>query len=406
MAAILSAGLSMLTVMVPLYATALGLGAESIGLLVALPGVFPVLLAFNAGRWVDLVGPPRMLFVSMSLMAAAPLSLLALSGVLALVVSRLMVGFVQIFVNLASQSLIADLDNGRSHASNFAAYSTLLALGRMVGPVSMGFLIDHYGFRASFWAVLVVLIAGAGVSNLVMRSAAGSNAEAGGPAGVVGARASLRGVLDNVGFQMGVLASAGIFLALMMREAFLPVMLEERGMSATLIGTLVSIGSLTAVLIRPLLPVVNRLLRGTSRSLVVSMACVAVGIGLLSVAHNVTFLAALAVVTGLGTGLGLPLSLVAVTTHVTPEQRATALSLRISSNYLVEIVAPILGGLLVAATTYAFGFGVAGALLLLLTVVGLGRIRPFEDEERAAATEAKRASPPERAVQARPSSGD
>lgn len=408
MAALISAGLSMLTVMVPLYAAALGLGAESIGLLVALPGVFPVLLALKAGRWVDLVGPPRMLFASMSLMTAAPLSLLVLPGVLALVVSRLMVGFVQIFATLASQSLIADLDNGRSHAANFAAYSTLMALGRMVGPVSVGFIIDNYGFRASFWAVLAVLIACAGVAYLVMRGSAGSRAEAGGPVGVVGARVPLKGVLNNVGFQMGVLASAGIFLALIMREAFLPVMLEERGMSATLIGTLVSVGALTSVLIRPLLPAINRLLSGTARSLVVSMACVAVGVGLLSVAQSVSFFVVLAIVTGIGTGLGFPLSLVSVTTHVTHEQRATALSLRISSNYLVEIVAPILGGLLVAATTYAFGFGVAGAMLAALTVVGLGRIRPFEEEERAVTAKAKRAAPAERAeraAQTKPSSG-
>lgn len=384
MAALLSAALSMLTVMVPLYATALGLGAESIGVLVALPGVFPVLLALRAGRWIDLVGPPRMLFTSMTVMTAAPLSLILLPGVAALVVSRLMVGFVQLFVTLSSQSLIADLDNNRSHASNFAAYSTLLALGRMIGPVLVGFIIDHYGFRASFWAVLGVMTLGAGVAFLVMRSAKVSGAHAGGPGDVVGGRVSVRGVVNNVGFQMGVLASSGIFLALTMREAFLPVMLEEMGMSATLIGTLVSLGSLTAVLIRPLLPLVNRLLRGTAKSLVVAMGCVVIGVGLLSVAGSVPFFGILAVVAGIGSGLGFPLSIVSVTTHVSPRQRATALSLRISSNHLVEIVAPILGGLLVAATSYAVGFAAAGVVLAVVTVFGITRVRPFEREERAA----------------------
>ncbi len=381
MAALLTAALSMLTVMVPLYATALGLGAESIGVLIALPGVFPVLLAFQAGRWVDLVGPPRMLFTSMTLMSAAPLSLILLPGVLALVVSRLMVGFVQLFVTLASQSLIADLNNNRSHAYNFAAYSTLLALGRMIGPVLVGFIIDHYGFRVSFWAVLAVLILSAGVSYLVMLGARSTGAEAGGAADVLG-RLPLSTVFNNVGFQMGVLASSGIFLALTMREAFLPVMLEEMGMSATLIGSLVSLGSLTAVLIRPLLPLVTRLLRGTARSLVVSMASVVVGVGLLSVASSVPFFGVLAVVAGFGSGLGFPLSIVSVTTHVSPRQRATALSLRISSSHLVEIIAPIVGGLLVAATNYRVGFAAAGIALAGLTLLGIGRIRPFEAEER------------------------
>ncbi|MBX3144538.1 MAG: MFS transporter [Trueperaceae bacterium] len=382
MAALLTMALSMLTVMVPLYATALGLGAESIGILIALPGVFPVLLGFQAGRWVDLVGPPRMLFTSMTFMSAAPLSLILLPGVLALVVSRLMVGFVQLFVTLASQSLIADLNNNRSHAYNFAAYSTLLALGRMIGPVFVGFIIDHYGFRPSFWAVLVVLILSIAVSYFVMLGARSSKTEAGGAADVV-TRVPVRKVFGNVGFQMGVLASSGIFLALTMREAFLPVMLEEMGMSATLIGSLVSLGSLTAVLIRPLLPLVNRLLRGTARSLVVSMASVVVGVGLLSVASSVPFFGVLAVIAGFGSGLGFPLSIVSVTTHVTPRERATALSLRLTSSHLVEMIAPVAGGLLVAATNYRVGFAAAGIVLAALTLVGVGRIKPFEAEERA-----------------------
>ena len=58
-AMLLSASVSMMTVMVPLYATSLGLGPQWLGLLVALPGLFPVLLALPAGRWVDRFGPAR-----------------------------------------------------------------------------------------------------------------------------------------------------------------------------------------------------------------------------------------------------------------------------------------------------------------------------------------------------------
>ena len=61
----------MMAVMVPLYATSLGLGAEWLGLLVAMPGMFPVLLAIPASRLVARLGPARWLFVGMLGMASA-----------------------------------------------------------------------------------------------------------------------------------------------------------------------------------------------------------------------------------------------------------------------------------------------------------------------------------------------
>jgi len=370
----------MMAVMVPLYATSLGLGAEWLGLLVAMPGMFPVLLAIPASRQVDRLGPARWLFFGMVGMAAAPVSLLLLPGVIGLAVSRLVVGFFQLFANLSGQSLVASLANGRSHQSNFAAYSTLLALGRMIGPILVGSIIDLAGFRASFVAVLVTLLLAGAIAYLVML---GNRHTANGTrVGLGTGRTSVNTVVSNVGFQMAVLSSSGIFLALTVREAFMPVMMQDLGMSATTIGSLVSLGSLTAVLIRPIIPRVTAALGGTARTSVAGMVAVAVGVGLLALAPMIggstLYFGVLAMVTGFGSGVGFPLSIVSVATHVPIGERALALSLRLSSNHLVELTAPVLGGLLVAAAGYSAGFAAAGVVLALLTLVAVGRVRPYE----------------------------
>lgn len=370
----------MMAVMVPLYATSLGLGAEWLGLLVAMPGMFPVLLAIPASRIVDRLGPAKWLFVGMLGMASAPVSLLLLPGVVGLAASRLLVGFFQLFVTLSGQSLVAGLTNGRSHQSNFAAYSTLLALGRMFGPILAGFIIDTAGFRASFVATLtILLLAGVGAYLVMLGN---SHTGSGTRVGLGTGRSSVRSVVSNVGFQMAVLSSSGIFLALTMREAFMPVMMQDLGMSATTIGTLVSLGSLTSVLIRPIIPRVTTALRGTARTSVAGMAAVAVGVGLLALAPLVgastLFFGVLAVVTGFGSGVGFPLSIVSVATHVPLDERGLALSLRLSSNHLVELTAPVLGGLLVAAAGYSAGFAAAGAILALLTLLAVGRVKGYE----------------------------
>lgn len=379
----LSASTSMMAVMVPLYATSLGLGPEWLGLLIAMPGMFPVLLAIPASRMVNRLGPARWLFVGMLGMATAPVSLLAVPGVVGLAASRLLVGFFQLFVTLSGQSLVASLSNGRGHQSNFAAYSTLLALGRMIGPILVGAIIDLAGFHYSFVAVLAMLLVASSVAYLVML---GNRHTANGTrVGLGTERNSVRSVVGNVGFQMAVLSSSGIFLALTVREAFLPVMMQDLGMSATTIGSLVSLGSLTAVLIRPIMTRVTTALRGTARTLVAGMAAVAVGVGLLALGPTIgastLFFGLLAIVTGFGSGVGFPLSIVSVATHVPLSERGLALSLRLSSNHLVELTAPVLGGLLVAAAGYTAGFAAAGVVLALLTVVAVGRVKPYEVAE-------------------------
>lgn len=381
--------------MVPLYATSLGLGPQWLGLLVALPGIFPVLLAIPAGRLVDGLGPARWLFGGMLGLASAPLSLLLLPGVVGLALSRVLVGFCQLFVTLSGQALVAGLDNGRSHQSNFAAYSTLLAVGRMVGPVLMGLLIDTQGFRTAFVAVLALLLMGASLAFLVMLGS--RHSENGTRHGLSTGRSAVRSVVSNVGFQLAVLGSSGIFLALTVREAFMPAMMEELGLSATVIGSLVSLGSLTAVVIRPVMPRVVRALRGTARTIVTSMAAVAIGVGLLALAPalggSVVFFAVLAVVTGFGSGMAFPLSIVSIASHLPRDERALALSLRLSSNHLVELGAPVLGGMLVAAFGYSAGFGLAGLVLAAFTVLALPRVRPYEVVEAAIDRAGKSAVP-------------
>lgn len=387
---------SMMAVMLPLYAVSLGVGAQWLGVLMALPGIFPVVLALPAGRWVDAMGASRWFLLGLVGLTFAPLGVVLFPGVAALAASRLLLGFFYIFFTLASQSLVAALGNGRSHETNFAVHSTWLAGGRMVGPVLVGMIIDAAGYRVGYAAVVVVLLGSAAFGALVARGA--PRVGVGRARGAPRRQGAVRDTLRSVGLQMAVLTSAGVFLAITMREAFLPVMLEELGMSATVIGSLVSLGSLTSVLIRPIMPAVTRALGGTGNTLVASMLAVAVGVGLLSVAHSVASFAALAVVVGFGTGIAFPLSIVAVASHVPTVDRGVALSLRLSINHTVEVFAPTLSGVVVAATSFRFGFASAGLTLGALTLLSLwilprfnasaARVKAASDAASGAAAEA------------------
>ena len=81
--------------------------------------------------------------------------------------------------------------------------------------------------------------------------------------------------------------------------------------------------------------------------------------------------------------MAFPLSIVSVASHVPRDERALALSLRLSSNHIVELGAPVLGGVLVAAAGYPAGFAVAGLVLTVFTLIALPRVKPYEAIEEA-----------------------
>ncbi len=393
--------LSMLGTLVPLFAVDRAIGATALGVLVALPNAFPVVLAVAAGRWVDRGGTTRWLLAGTTGVTVGPLLLVLVPGVAAMAVSQLLVGVAQLFVTLAAQSIVADVDNGRSRTRNFSWFTTTLSAGRLVGPVLAGVVVDAAGFRAAFAVVAAATLVPVAIAAALHRdrqrveraTAKQESADAGAPvatategdpaaASAVEALAEARRragpTLANVGVQLAVLASAGVFVAVSVRTAFLPVLLTDLGYSATAIGALISTGAFAAVLVRPLMPYFARVLGGPARALVAAMVAVAIGVGFLGTVSAWGAFAALAVVAGFGTGVGLPLSIVTVASHVDPQRRGAALGLRLSLNRAAQLAMPVAMGALLTVAGFTVAFAVAGGVLAALAVIAAARVPAFE----------------------------
>ena len=375
---------------VPLYAVALGLDAASVGLLVALPNVFPVFLAVPAGRAVDGKGALRWMLVGSLGLVSAPLIVAVFGGTGAVVVGQLLLGLFHVFLTLASQAFVATLGSRASFERDFAWYSTSLAAGRLGGPLLAGVMIDAAGFRPAFAVVTGALVISTALVATLRRWRTEQEATVvtprplrdepagGSPATSAPPPAGARALLGNVGLQLAVLSSAGVFVAIAVRQAFLPVYLSDLSYSATSIGALLSLGGLAAVLVRPIMPLLSRAIGGPARTLVVAMSAVAIGVGLTGLVSSYGVIALLTVIAGLGAGVGLPLSIVTVASHVDPRSRGLALGVRLSLNRVAQLAAPIAVGAVVAASGFALGFALAGGALAALALLAAARIRPFE----------------------------
>lgn len=399
----------MLSTAVPLFAVAQGIVPLWVGVLVALPNALPVVLGMRAGGWVDRGGAYRWLMIGASGIVWAPLLLAVAPGAIALAVAQVLLGLFQLFAALASQSYVTGLAPAASLERDYATYATVLSAGRLVGPVVVGLVIDTAGFRpafataaAAFATSLAIVLAlrhhpasgrgeadaprdigaGRGEADPERDAAAGASSGLGrgsdGRGGDGVARPAARTVWRHVGVQLAVLASAGMFVAIAARQAFLPVVLEARGYSATEVGTLVSLGAFASVAARPFMPVVSRALGGPARTLVAALATAAVAVGLLGLAASTVTFAALVIAAGAATGVALPLGIVTVAREVGQGARGAALGLRLSSNRAAQLVTPILVGAVVGTAGFGVGFGVVGATLTVAASIAIERAVAFE----------------------------
>ena len=144
-----------------LYALANNASTFTVGVILALFSLVPMLIALRAGRWLDAVGPRRpiligTLFILVGVLLPSAFSYAA-ADLAPLLVAAALIGTGAMLTMLSIQKLVGD----RADPSRRAAAFSWLALGASIsgftGPVLSGLLIDSFGHRVTF-AVLVGVV--------------------------------------------------------------------------------------------------------------------------------------------------------------------------------------------------------------------------------------------------------
>jgi MFS family permease len=362
----------MLSVVVPLYALAVGLNAAEIGLVVAARSVLPAALSIHGGIMVDQLGTRRVLLWVAAGCVILPMLFPASGWFAVLVALQLLLGLASGVAMAASQTWAMLASQGRT--ALLARYSVASRIGTFLGPVTVGATWDFFGAWAAF---ACVSLCGAGIA--VSAAAAAPRKPDANPQRPPG-RGTLNALVPSLEEHKKALALALIpGVAFVLAVSFLRnapgavqsslyvVYLADVGWSGTVIGALVGLCELFGVAGSVVAAAAERRVRPQQ----LMLACIAASLTAIALTPLIgAFLLALvaaAAARGMAQGMSQPLMYSMLSRAAPSARQGASVGLRNAVVRFASIVTPAAMGIAAEAWGIEASFYAMGVVLLLAT---------------------------------------
>jgi predicted MFS family arabinose efflux permease len=353
------AGFGGAKVALPLHALNLGVDAFSVGVIMALWALCPMLIALYVGRLVDRVGPRLPMLGGAIGVVIALLVPYFFPGVPALYVMSLAVGTAFQFFFVPTQGITGALGAPEDRARNYSLLAIGFSIASFIGPLIAGFSIDFLGYEPAY----LVLAACPAVAVLLLWFKGGLLPKAAVANDGKQKQSCSFDLLRNANIRNAIIASGLISVAWDLYLFFFPIYGHSIGLSASSIGTIISMFAVAVFVIRVALP---RLARMLSEFEILLHAIGFSGLALLlfPLFRDPYLLALASFVLGLGCGVGQPMSM-SLIYSLSPAGRASeGAGLRVMFNHFTHLVVPLAFGALGTAFGFAPVFVSCSALML------------------------------------------
>ncbi len=324
--------------------------ATTIGLIAAVYALFPVLLALYFGRLVGSVGEGKFLFAGTLFIGVSAVILLSANSLAILAIGAALSGLAHLACMVGGQTMIALKSPTNKYEEHFGRYTFSASLGQMLGPILATLVAGSTGVlpkstSASF-ALALVLAALAMVPVFSWRIAAPTVIARKDETGTIH---SAKNLLKKPGIFAAVYMSLAISSTADILVVFLPLYGNENKFSSLSIGIIISLRAATAMASRFFLGHLSA--RFTTRAILITSNAVSViACAGMAFAPNPWILGAIVSVAGFSLGVGQPLTMSLISQLTVPEERALAVSIRLTGNRLGQFLIPAGAGLLAAGS--------------------------------------------------------
>jgi predicted MFS family arabinose efflux permease len=339
-----------------LYALSLHASEFTVGILIALFALFPMLLAVKMGRAIDRVGIARPIMLGCALMAAGCAIPSLVPGLSILYLSVLMIGTGFLAIHISVQHAVGAMSDTTSTSANFSRLALGYSISSFIGPVLAGFAIDHLRHGIAY-----AIAAGCAVLALAFAANAGlERVGSGRPA----ARPASGGVMDllrNDEMRHIYIVSVLLGSAWDLFTFVMPIHGSRLGFSASTIGMILGCFSGATIVVRLAMQwIVRRYSEWQilATALMLALFCYA----LFPFMDDPASIMLVTALLGLALGSSQP-NILALLHHASPAGRAAeAVGIRVTMSNASQVALPL-------------AFGAAGAALGLFAIFwGMGAI--------------------------------
>ncbi len=329
-----------------LYALKLGASQFEIGVLMSLFAICPLLFGIYAGRLADRLGPRRPMLAGTTGLMLSMLLPPLFPGLPALYLSALLIGSSFHFFFVSVHGTTGGVGGPENRARNYALVSLGFSTAGLIGPFTTGIAIDHLGHLNAY----LVLAAFPVVPILLMWLKPGFL-----PRALKRATdATQHRALDlwRMPKLRGAFIASGILSAAWdLFQFYFPIYGHSIGLSASVIGAVLSTFALATFVVRTVLPAWARR-SGEAEILVYGVFIAAVAFVMFPFFTNPWLLAGAAFILGLGVGSGQPMSMSLIYALAPGGRASEAAGLRVMVNNVAHLTIPLFFGSLGTA----FGF--------------------------------------------------
>lgn len=324
--------------------------ASTIGFIAAIYALFPVLLALTFGRMVGRVGEGRFVIFGTFFIGVSAAILLFADSLSILAIGAALSGLAHLACMVGGQTMVALKSPTDKYEEHFGRYTFSASLGQMLGPILATLVAGSTGVipksTSAAFALALALSALAMVPAISWRNDAPTVIARKEETGTLRAASNL---LRKPGMFAAIFMSLAISSTADILVVFLPLYGNENQFSAFSIGVIISIRAATSMASRYFLGRLSARY-STKQLLVTSNAISVVTCAAMAFAPNPWVLGAIVFVAGFSLGVGQPLTMSLISQLTVPEERALAVSTRLTGNRLGQFVIPAGAGLLAAGS--------------------------------------------------------
>ena len=340
-----------------LFALELGGSEFTVGLLMALFALLPMLLSVSAGRLIDRIGPRGPLLASFVVLAIGTALPFALPNLVTLYFSCTLIGTSFMYIHIAMNSVFGAHGTPEQRAVNFSWLALGFSISNSIGPLVAGFAIDGLGHAQAMLALALFPAVAFALVWLRKRPLPQ-------PAAVArGMRSNVFDLLRIKQMRNTFVVSVLLAMGWDLYTFLIPLYGARIGLAATTIGVIMSTFAIATFTVRLTMPYLVKRLR---QWVVMSSALAVAGSAylLFPFVSSVALLMALSFVLGLGLGCAQPIIMSLLYENSPPGRQGEAVGLRTSLLNGSHTLIPLASGALSAAAGMAPVFWILAAILL------------------------------------------